>query len=105
MKTTIKDDRTEEQKSTHHFGVIARDKTMSHWGDATGGISRVAWACSSSEDASKVYDWVKSRSDMRNVSTIYLRNHKIASQDAHFHIYVVKKTHPALLWEDAEATI
>jgi hypothetical protein len=105
MKTTIEDDRTEEQKSTHHFGVIARDKAMSHWGDATGGISRVAWACSSSEDASKVYDWVKSRSEMRNVSTIDLRNHKIASQDAHFHIYVVKKTHPALLWEDAEAAI
>jgi hypothetical protein len=96
MKTTIKDDRTEEQKSTHHFGVIARDKAMSHWGHAEGGISRVAWACSSSEDASKIYDWVKSRSEMRNVSTVDLRKHKIAPRDAHFHIYLVNEYHLAL---------
>lgn len=105
MKTTIKDDRTEEQKSTHYFGVIARDRAMSHWGQAEGGISRVAWACSSREDASKVYDWVKSRSEMKSVSTVDLRNHKIASQDAHFHIYVANRVHPALLWEDAKAAI
>lgn len=105
MKTTIKDDRTEEQKSTHYWAVIARDKAMSYWGAAKDGISRVAWACKSQEDASKVYEWVKSRSDMKNVSIIDLRSHKIASQDAHFHIYLVNKVHPALLWEDAEAAI
>jgi hypothetical protein len=98
MKTTTKDDRTKKQKQTHHFGVIARDTFMSHWGAAKGGISRVAWACSSREDASKVYDWVKERKEMKSVSTIDLRKHKVNSRDAHFHIYVVKKTHPALLW-------
>ena len=105
MKTTIKDDRTEEQKSTHHFGVVARDKAMSHWGQAEGGISRVAWACSSSEDAARLLDWVNHRSDMRNVSIVDLRTYKPSTRDAHYHIYVVKETHPALLWEDAKVSI
>ena len=96
MKTTTKDDRTKKQKSTHHFGVIARDIWMSNWGAAEGGISRVAWACSSREDASKVYDWVKERKEMKSVSTIDLRKHKVNSRDAHFHIYVVNENHPAL---------
>lgn len=96
MKTTIKDDRTEEQKSTHYWAVIARDKAMSYWGAAKDGISRVAWACKSQENASKVYDWVATRSEMKNISTIDLRKHKIASQDAHFHIYVADEDHIAL---------
>ena len=96
MKTTIKDDRTEEQKSTHYWAVVAIDKAMSHWGAATGGISRVAWACSSHEDAKKAFDWVKSRSEMKYVMVANLNNYTHPETDAHFHIYVVEQTHPAL---------
>lgn len=96
MKTTIKDDRTEEQKSTHYWAVIARDKAMSHWGLAKDGISRVAWACQSQDDASKVYDWVATRSEMKNISTVDLRNYKPSQRDAHFHIYLADEDHIAL---------
>lgn len=96
MKTTIKDDRTEEQKSTHYHGVMARDKALSHWGMAEGGISRVIWACQSNDDASKIFDWVKTRSEMKNVSIVDLRTYKPASQDAHLHVYVVNSNHPVL---------
>lgn len=96
MKTTIKDDRTEEQKSTHYWAVVAIDKAMSHWGQAEGGISRVAWACSSHEDAKKAFDWVKSRSEMKYVMVANLNNYTHPETDAHFHIYVVEENHPAL---------
>ena len=32
MKLITKDDRTEEQKQTHIWGVVAQDKFMSGWG-------------------------------------------------------------------------
>lgn len=96
MKTTIKDDRTEEQKSTHYWGVIARDKAMSYWGMASNGISRVAWACKSYEDACKAFDWVKSRSEMKNVQIHDLRKHNPKGKDSQFHVYVCGESHPAL---------
>jgi hypothetical protein len=95
MKTSITDDRTENHKSTHCWAVIARDTVMSRWGRAKGGISRVAWACLSRSDASKVYDWVKTRSEMKSVSIVDLRTYKPSSRDATFHIYVLNKNHVA----------
>lgn len=45
------DDRTAEQRQTHVWGVVARDKFMSGWGLARGGASRCAWAYASLEEA------------------------------------------------------
>jgi hypothetical protein len=96
MKTTIKDDRTEEQKPTHYWAVTAKDKAMSYWGMSKGGVSRVAWACKSHEDASKAYDWVKSRSEMKYVNIVDLRTYTPPRTDAHFHVYVCDGNHIAL---------
>lgn len=97
MKTIIKDDRTEEQKTSHVWAVVANDRAMSNWGIAKGGTSRVAWACQTHRDASKVFDWVKSRSEMKYVSIVDLRNYNPPKTDAHFHVYVVDpETHIAL---------
>ena len=96
MKTTTKDDRTEEQKTTHYWAVVAIDKAMSHWGAAKDGISRVAWACNSHENASKAFDWVKSRSEMKYVMVVNLNNYTPPKTDAHFHIYVCDEGHVAL---------
>lgn len=93
--TTIQDERTEEQKSTHYWAVVARDKFMSYWGAASGGASRVAWACESHKDACRVFDWVEDRSEMKNVSIVDLRKYSNPKSDAHFHIYVVGPNHPA----------
>lgn len=45
MQTIKVDDRTPEQRETHRWGVVARDKFMSGWGQAFNGASRCAWAC------------------------------------------------------------
>jgi hypothetical protein len=100
MKTTIKDDRTEEQKHTHYWAVVANDRAMSNWGLAEGGTSRVAWACESHKDASKVLDWVKSRREMKYVSIVDLRTYRNPATDAHFHVYVVDQYHPAFLQDN-----
>jgi hypothetical protein len=96
MKPTIKDDRTEEQQATHFWAVVAKDKAMSHWGLAKGGVSRVAWACQSHKDAFKAYDWVKSRKEMKYVSIVDLRSYRPPKTDAHFHVYVCEGEHIAL---------
>jgi hypothetical protein len=54
----FEDDRTEEQKKTHVFAVVAKDKCMSGWGGATGGASRCAWACDPSVNTDRVENWV-----------------------------------------------
>lgn len=90
-----RDDRTEEQKQTHTWGVVARDKFMSGWGGAAGGVSRCAWACESLADANVVEKWVSDRSEMRNVTVVDLNTYRAASSTAHFHIYVVNAAHPA----------
>lgn len=62
MKTLTKaDDRTPEQKQTHRWGVVARDKFMSGWGRASNGDSRCAWACAPDVDVDRVERWVRSR--------------------------------------------
>ena len=94
MKTIIEDDRTDDELKSHIWLVTATDKFMSGWGAAAGGLSKCAWACKSFGDATRVYDWVKGRSEMKYV------NIKTSSrwhpQACHVHIYVVKDNHPAL---------
>ncbi len=92
MKTIRIDDRTEEQKKTHTVLITATDKFMSGWGLAKNGLSKCAWACRP-EDRHKVYNWVKSRSDMKFVN---MHHSGWKPKAAHVHIYVVKETHPAL---------
>lgn len=91
------DDRTHDQKATHHWAVVARDKFLSGWGGARGGASRCAWTCDSLEAAKKAFQWVSRRSDMCNVTIEDLRKYRAPSGTAHFHIYVVDSpNHPAI---------
>lgn len=93
----LEDDRTVEQKSTHHLAVVARDKFMSGWGGARGGASRCAWAIEPGVDVNKVGRWVRGRSDMRYVNVVDLRTYRAPRGTAHFHVYVADKNHPAAL--------
>ena len=90
-----KDDRTPEQVKTHIWGVVARDKFLSGWGEADGGYSRCVWACHPEVNFSEVENWVNARSDMTYVSAIDLRTYRPPRGTAHFHIYVVNPGHPA----------
>lgn len=98
MKTSVKvDDRTPEQRKTHIWGVVAKDKFMSGWGGASGGASRCAWACPREVDVYQVLKWVQNRSEMRYVSIVDLRTYRAPRGTAHFHIYVCDPGHPATL--------
>lgn len=90
----IKDDRTSEQRETHPELVVARDRLMSGWGEATGCNSFAAWACRPSH-TQKVLEWVQSRSEMKNIKVVG-PNHKPRGKHGHYHIYVVGDNHPAL---------
>lgn len=93
----IQDDRTEEQRKTHRFAVVARDKFMSGWGGADGGVSRCAWALpgDGSVNIDRVENWVKDREEMRNVKVVDLSTYRAPKGTVHFHIYVVDAKHPA----------
>ena len=86
------DDRTPEQMLTHTWLITATDKFLSGWGQAKGGKSKCAWACTP-QDAAKVLQWVESRDDMKYVNAT---NGKWRPRAAHVHIYVVTEGHPAL---------
>lgn len=90
-----KDDRTEDQKQTHVKAIVARDKFMSGWGGARGGASRCAWACAPEVNMERVFNWVRSRSEMRYVNLVNLRSYRPPRGTAHFHIYVCNQDHPA----------
>jgi hypothetical protein len=90
------DDRTDEQKKTHRFAVVAKDKFMSGWGGARGGDSCCAWACASMEIANEVEKWVANRDEMRYVRLIDFDRYRAPRNTAHLHIYVVGENHPAL---------
>ena len=92
MKT--QDDRTREQKKTHRLAIVARDKCMSGWGGASGGASRCAWACHPDVTTDRVFNWVKSRSEMQYVSLVDLNTYRAPKGTAHFHIYVAGPDHP-----------
>lgn len=93
--TTI-DDRNEEQKRTHTWAIVAKDKAMSGWGGASGGVSRCAWAVPVS-DLDKVERWVRARGDMSYVRRFALANYRAPKGTAHLHIYAVDSNHPALI--------
>lgn len=89
------DDRTDEQRTTHVYGVVARDKFMSGWGGAKGGTSRCAWACAPDASLDRLEAWVRKRSEMRYVSVVDLRTYRAPRGTAHFHIYTCEKDHPS----------
>lgn len=84
------DDRTPEQRKTHRWGVVMRDKFMSGWGGAQGGYSRAAWAVGPDVNIDRVERWVRSRSDAQYVSVVDLNTYRCPRGTAHFHIYVVE---------------
>lgn len=86
------DDRTDAQRLTHTVIVSAIDDFMSGWGGAEGGKSVAAWACEP-KHADRVFAWVKSRSEMRNVR---MSEHAFRSGAAHTHIYCVTEGHASL---------
>lgn len=90
----IKDDRTEEQKKTHVWGVVGRDSFLSFWGEARGGFSRAAWAAHPDVPLYKVEDHVKARPEMKYVNVVDLRTYRPPRGTKHFHIYVCNPDHP-----------
>ena len=91
-----KDDRTEEQKKTHHLAVVMKDKFMSGRGEANGGASRCAWAFEPSKvNSVRVWNWVRGRSDASYVHLVDLRTYRAPRGTAHFHIYVCSPDHVA----------
>ena len=88
------DDRTTKQKQTHTLAVIGTDSFMSGWGHAQNGLSYAGWACTP-DDLDSVERWVRSRSDMKRVRVVSLRDYRPTGA-VHTHIYVVEKNHPAL---------
>jgi hypothetical protein len=93
-RIVIKDDRTEEQKLTHIWGVVATDRFMSGWGGAKGGNSKCAWACPVEVNTDRVYNWVKARKEMKHVNLVDLTKYR-PSGCVHFHIYVCGPDHVA----------
>lgn len=89
------DDRTPEQKTTHRWGIVARDNFMSGWGEAQGGTSRCAWACDPKVNLDRVLDWVKRRGEMRFVNVVDLSTYRPPKGTTHYHIYVCNPGHPA----------
>jgi hypothetical protein len=95
MNTTKVDDRTPEQRKTHKWGVVAKDKFMSGWGRASQGVSRCAWACAPDVDIDRVKRWVESRSEMIYVNVVDLNTYRAPRGTGHFHIYVCNRDHVA----------
>jgi hypothetical protein len=91
----IEDDRTSEQRQSHRWGVVMRDKFMSGWGEASGGVSRCAWACGPGVNIERVRAWVESRGDSAYVNVVDLHTYR-PRNTKHFHIYVCDAGHPAL---------
>ena len=105
MKTV--DDRTNDQKDTFRWAVVARDNLMSGWGECKSGYSRCAWACKSLQYAEAAKKWVENREEMKYVNIVDLRTYRPPRGTAHFHIYVADTGHPALRdierWESITA--
>lgn len=89
----IQDDRTPEQKKTHTSLICGTDSFLSGWGMAKNGVSYAVWACKP-ENEHKVFNWVKSRSEMKRVRVVS-SNYK-PKGIGHCHIYVVNEGHPSL---------
>lgn len=92
---TITDNRTDEQRQTHCWAIVARDNCLSGWGGARGGTSRCGWACHPDVNTDRVSNWAKSRTDMRRVALVNLDTYRPPTGTAHFHIYVCNPDHIA----------
>lgn len=88
----FEDDRTPEEKKSHRTLITATDRFLSGWGGAAGGASKCAWACRP-EHVYAVYNWVRSRPEMKYVN---ITRRRWSPKAAHVHIYVVNSEHPAL---------
>lgn len=86
------DDRTQEQKETHRWGVVATDRFMSGWGPCRDGISKCGWACEPGASVDALYNWVSSRSEMKYVNIVDFKTYR-PKNAAHFHLYVCGKDH------------
>lgn len=86
-----KDDRTPDERKTHTILVVGTDSFLSGWGEASGGLSYAAWACTS-EQLPRVERWVRSRSDMKRVR---IASDPYRPRCKHLHVYVVDNEHPA----------
>ena len=94
-KTIFNDDRTERQKKTDKRAVFGLSESMSGWGQAENRKSYAGWACKE-KHIEKVYNWVRDRSDMKDVvATTVSEFHGI--ENNHTHIYVVEDGHPSLI--------
>jgi len=91
---TVKDRRTTQDRLTHTWLVTATDKSMSGWGLASGGRSKVAWACKP-EDLDKVLSWVEDRDEMKFVNANKADKWR-PRNFAHLSFYVVNEGHPSL---------
>jgi len=91
-----RDERTPAQRATHQWAVVARDTLMSGWGEAKGGTSRCAWAVPEFIDLDQIENWVRGRREMLNVHIVHLDGYRPPRGTAHFSIYVVGPTHPAV---------
>ena len=92
----IVDDRTDEEKDTYLVLIGGRDKGMSGWGEAAGGVSCAFWACRP-DHAYKVAAWLRGRGDITYIR--WLQRVRPTSRRGHCHIYVVRDGHPALSGE------
>lgn len=100
--TVIVDDRTPEQRKTHRLAIVASDHFMSGWGRAESGTSRCAWACHPDVNTDLVWNWVKSRKEMRYVNLVNLDTYRPPKGTAHFHIYVCNPDHAAAMSDEQQ---
>lgn len=82
----IDDDRTEEQKETHTWLIVATDRFLSGWGKASGGKSYAAWACIPGK-SNDCFWWVSKRGDMSRVREVSAKDYRPKGL-GHLHIYV-----------------
>ena len=84
----IQDDRTEHQKETHIWAIVATDKFMSYWG-ACPGKSVAIWAFQSHEEAVKFSEYIQRRRRcMKYVRVVNFKTYRIR-QCYHCHIYPI----------------
>ena len=81
----LHDERNEQEKQTHFYGIVATDNHLSGWGHCPG-KSVAIWAVSNHEHALKLLEWVKSRPEMKRVVMVNLKKYKIRPC-YHCHIY------------------
>ncbi len=91
----IQDDRTAAECVTHTCFVKGRDTFMSGWGGAEGGTSYAVWCCRP-QDHAPVWEWVKARTDMVNVTTNFNPDTYKLKRGDRLHIYVVDGGHPSI---------